>query len=302
MNRQTFSMGWLKDSPDIRDYTIETNSISEKLKALGQNDSIKIMAEKLKLSGTKSLSASAMPTKTDLRNFCSPVEDQGSLGSCTANAAAGVLEYFQRRAFGTHLNASRLFTYKTTRNLMGWTGDTGAYLRTTMASMTLFGVALEKFWPYEISKFENEPTAFVYALAQNYQALSYFRLDPPGTTPTDLLANIKKQLLAGIPAMFGFTCYSSIESAANGMIPFPKPSERTVGGHAVVAIGYDDQLQIINGKTKTKGALIIRNSWGKNWGEDGYGYLPYEYVLRKQADDFWVLLKNEWVDTGIFGI
>ncbi len=302
MNNQTFSMGWLKDSPDFRDFTIETDTVSEKLKAHGQKDSIKSMAVKLKLIETRGRRISAIPAKIDLRSFCSPIENQGSLGSCTANAAAGVLEYCQRRAFGTHLNASRLFTYKTTRNLMGWTGDTGAFLRTTMASMTLFGVALEKYWPYDISRFEIEPSAFVYAIAQNYQALTYYRLDRPGTTSNDLLTDIKKQLFAGIPSMFGFTCYSSLGSARDGKISFPQPSERVVGGHAVVAIGYDDNLQISNGSVKTKGALIIRNSWGTEWGEAGYGYLPYEYVLRKQADDFWVLLKNEWVNTGNFGI
>ena len=185
---------------------------------------------------------------------------------------------------------------------MGWTGDTGAFLRTTMASMTLFGVSLEKYWPYDITKYDVEPPAFIYSIAQNYQAISYYRLDPPGTTPEALLANIKNHLLAGLPSMFGFTCYSSLWSAVDGKIPFPQPTERVVGGHAVVAIGYDDNIKIVNGSVHTKGALIIRNSWGTAWGEAGYGYLPYEYVLRKQADDFWVLLKNEWVNTGNFGI
>jgi C1A family cysteine protease len=302
MNHAPFYMGWLKDGPDIRDYTVDTDSISEKLKRHGETESIKKMAEKLRLSASKKTQIKSIPAKIDLRAYCSPVEDQGNLGSCTANAAMGVLEYYQRRAFSNHINGSRLFTYKTTRNLLGWTGDTGAFLRTTMASMALFGVAMEKYWPYNISRFEEEPPAFIYAMAQNYQALSYYRLDPPGISPDRLLEQIKKHLAAGLPSMFGFTCYSSLNNAVDGKIPFPKPNERTVGGHAVVAIGYDDELVIKNAGISTRGALIIRNSWGTSWGERGYGYLPYEYVLQEQADDFWVLLKNEWVNSGNFGL
>jgi len=300
MSTPLLSMGWLKDGPDIRDYTLETDKIPEKLKSLGQTESISKMAKKLRVSDGKPVKAA--PSKVDLSSFCSPVENQGSLGSCTANAASGVLEYYENRAFGVYLNASRLFTYKTTRDLLGWVGDTGAYLRTTMASMSLFGVCLEKYCPYDIPKFDVEPSAFQYSIAQNYQALSYYRLDPPGINRAALLASIKRHLVAGIPSMFGFTCYSSLWSARDGKIPFPQPKERVVGGHAVVAIGYDDDMKIVNGTVKTKGALKIRNSWGTEWGEHGYGYLPYEYVLKEQAVDFWVLLRNEWINTGNFGI
>ncbi len=107
--------------------------------------------------------------------------------------------------------------------------------------------------------------------------------------------------------MFGFTVYSSYTQAESmeGKIPFPTPGERIVGGHAVVAVGYDDKIKIKNSSPRgveTTGALKIRNSWGESWGAGGYGWLPYEYILRGLADDWWSLMRSEWVETGQFGV
>lgn len=291
-------MGWMKDYPDIRDYVITTDLVSEKLK--GQSDSVKEMLTTLGIK--KPTKKEVIPTKIDLSNWCSPIENQGSIGSCTAHAGIGVVEYYENRAFGKHLDGSRLFLYKTSRNLLNWKGDTGSYLRATMAAMAMFGIALEKYWPYDVKRFEEEPGAFVYAIAQNFQALTYYRLDPIGTDSQTLLKSVKTHLQAGLPSMFGFTCYSSLHSGEKGKIPYPLKTEKVIGGHAVVAIGYDDTLVIKNGSNKTTGALMIRNSWGEDWGVGGYGYLPYEYILNGLAVDFWVLLKCEWVDSGNFGL
>jgi C1A family cysteine protease len=246
-----------------------------------------------------------MPVSVVLREWCSSIEDQGRIGSCTSHAGAGIIEYYEKKSFGRHIDASRLFLYKVTRNLMKMKGDTGAYLRTTMGAMVLFGVPPEEYWPYnDVEKrFDEEPPAFCYAFAQNYQTVKYFRHDPPGTKAEEILRRVKTYLSKGHPAMFGFTVYNSIEQAeSTGRIPFPSPKERIEGGHAIVAIGYNDKMKIKNkyGKIETTGALLIRNSWGKSWGEEGYGWLPYEYVLKGLAEDFWSILKKEWIDTGLF--
>ncbi len=297
-----YGMGWLPDLPDFRDYNVETETISDQKRALSQKRSIK---DDLATIGVHQPPKAPLKATMDLRAWCSPIEDQGNLGSCTAHAAVGLLEYYERRAYGRYIDASRRFLYKVTRNLLGWVGDTGAYIRSTMGAMVLLGVPPEKYWLYIIPEFDVEPSSFVYSLGQSYQAVSYYRLDPLGTTPSVLLARIKQYLMAGLPSMFGFTVYSSITQAAStGKIPFPFSGDVIWGGHAVMVVGFDDALQIKHSHpnaTPTTGAFMIRNSWGTTWGVSGYGWLPYEYVLRGLAVDWWSLIRNEWVDTKQFG-
>ena len=246
----------------------------------------------------------SLPIKQDLRKWCSPIEDQKSLGSCTANAGVGMIEYFEKRADGKYIDASRLFLYKVTRKMLNFKGDTGAFLRSAMGAITIFGVPPEEYWPYEIEKFEEEPPAFCYSFAKNFQAISYVRLDPSGTPKDVLLKSIKNNIAKGFTCMFGFTVYNSIQQAGTtGKIPYPCDGEKVEGGHAIMAVGYDDKMAIKNETcdVETKGALLIRNSWGTEWGEGGYGWLPYQYVLNGLAEDWWTLIKQSWVDTGQFG-
>ncbi|MEN8202741.1 MAG: C1 family peptidase [Bacteroidota bacterium] len=298
-------MGWRPDLPDFRDYDDTTTSLPSRLKAMKGEKSIKSMTDKIGLAPNK-VARQAIPDSRDLRGDCPPVEDQESIGSCTAHAGIGIVEYYEKKAYNKHIDASRLFLYKTTRNLLHWTGDTGAYLRSTMAAMALFGAPPEEFWEYNIADYDVEPSAFCYAFGQNYQALQYYRLDKPGITGENLLKKIKQHLAYGIPLMFGFTVFNSIGQARNtAEIPYPCPGDRIAGGHAVMAVGYNDKRVIKNSNcntAKTKGALLIRNSWGSGWGDGGYGWLPYDYVLKGLAKDWWSLLKSEWVDLGIFGL
>ena len=294
-------MGWLPDYPDFRDYTVEKEEVSLRLKRLAQKEPVKDMLKKL---GVAQPAKASIPKSADLRKWCSPIENQGALGSCTANAGVGLVEYYERRAFAKHIDASRLFLYKATRNLLHWTGDRGAFLRTTMAAMVLFGVPPEEYWPYLIEDFDKEPSSFCYAFAQDYQAIQYFRLDSLSTPKDLLLKRIKSFLAAGLPSMFGFSVFSSIEQTnGDGKIPYPCRGEKILGGHAVVAVGFNDDIKIKNTTcgVETTGALLIRNSWGREWGDKGYGWLPYEYVLGGLAIDWWSLLKSEWVDTKEFG-
>jgi C1A family cysteine protease len=307
-------LGWLPDYPDFRDYTPETDRVSSRLKRMGEDASIKQMIlnigvpEDTVKADTPEAPELGKPS-VDLSKYCSPIENQGRIGSCTANAGVALVEYFERRASGEHVDASRLFLYKTTRNLLKFEGDTGAYLRSTMGALVLFGVPPEEYWPYTDSKpeYDEEPSAFCYAYAQNYQALQYFRLDQPNDLPRKkLLSRIKAMLLAGLPPMFGFSVFSSIAQAHDdGMIPYPSRGDDRAGGHAVMAVGFNDEIEIKNengSEEPTVGALKIRNSWGTGWGDEGYGWLPYKYVLQGLAVDWWSLIKNEWIETGNFGL
>jgi C1A family cysteine protease len=285
--------GWIPPMPDLRDYTEEHESIAPMLEKAGIKPG--------EMPGS-------VPRKVDLRQWCSPVESQGGLNSCSAHAAAGIIEYYEKRTHKKHIDASRLFIYKNTRNLMRVSGDTGAHLRYTMGALVLTGVAPEKYWPYVISKFDEEPPSFVYAVADNYETLRYFCHDPlhSNIPKSTLLQRLKNYIAHGIPFMFGFHGFKSFGHAnVAGGIPLPCPGERSTWAHAIVAVGFDDDKIIKNTdcpSIQSRGAFLIRNSYGKHWGDNGYGWIPYEYFLRGYAKDCWSLMKMEWVDTGAFGL
>ena len=201
---QLHGMGWIPDIPSHLDYTEDHPLIAPLL----QRTALAPRVSGMRGEPIGAITASLPPSK-DLRPSFSPVEDQGHLGSCTANAAIALLEYFEKRAGGKHIDASRLFLYKVERELLGWTGDTGAFLRTAMQALVMFGAPPEKYWPYDGSPestnthFDVEPPAFCYALGANYRAIKYFRLDPNGAAPNQVLANIKSYLAKGFPSMFG---------------------------------------------------------------------------------------------------
>lgn len=276
--RRIVTMGWHPDLPDFRDRNLKHKKVRSAL-------------EEAKSSILTS--SNSLPPSIDNSEYCSPVEDQGRLGSCTAQAVVGLMEYMMIRSGMDHIDGSRLFTYKVTRNLLGWSGDTGAYLRTAMKAVAAFGIPPERYWPYDISQYEKEPTAFLYSFAENFKSLNYARLDPQGSSPYDTLDNLKRTLAAGFCSVFGFTVYSSLSGSAD--IPFPNENDSIDGGHAVMAVGYDDNHIDKNGDNVP--SIKIRNSWGTAWGKDGYGYLPYTYLESGLARDFWTSFKWDWLNT-----
>ncbi|UVT22330.1 MAG: C1 family peptidase [Nitrospira sp.] len=217
-----------------------------------------------------------LPSKVDLRDGCSPVENQGQLGSCTANALVGNLEFLEKRAGHNPTNLSRLFIYYNERAMEGTIReDAGAMIRDGVKSLVKLGVCTEKLWPYKIERFTKKPSQACYKQARNRQVTSYHRVIG--------LQQMKQCLAEGYPFVFGFSVYEAFESpqvAKTGQLDLPKPSEKQIGGHAVLAVGYDEQAQ----------RILVRNSWGADWGIQGYFTMPYDYISNDNlADDFWTL-------------
>jgi C1A family cysteine protease len=244
--------GWVPDVPDQRDY----------------------------LYGAVHPVPATLPRRIDLRPGCSTVENQGNLGSCTGNALAGAVEFLERKDGVRFEDASRLFIYYNERVIEGSVkSDSGAMLRDGIKTLQKQGVCSEKRWPYIVSKFATKPPTSCYKEGLNHQITSYRRIIT--------LDDMRTCLAEGFPFVFGFTVYESFETqevARTGIVSMPKPEERAVGGHAVLAVGYDD----------TARRFIVRNSWGADWGQKGYFTMPYDYCAdRNLSDDFWTIRSVE---------
>ena len=220
-----------------------------------------------------------LPSKTDLRNLCSPIEDQGDLGSCTAHALSGATEFLENQEGEKPFTTlSRLFIYYNERALEGTISqDAGASLRDGVKTLATNGVCVESLWPYNIAKFKSKPPAAAYTDAANRCISVYTRLNT--------VADMQACLASGFPFVYGFSVYSDFESdrvARTGTVNMPKKSESLLGGHAVLAVGYDN----------SKSRFLCRNSWGPAWGMAGYFTIPYAYLAdRNLSDDFWTIRK-----------
>ena len=219
----------------------------------------------------------SLSTKKDLRSKMPPVYDQGQLGSCTANALGGAVEYDIICQSQGEWTPSRLFIYYNERAMEGTIqSDAGAQIRDGIKTLAKQGVCHETLWPYTISKFTEQPITKAYTDAIKYIALKYARV-------TQTLPQMKSCLNTGIPIVLGISVYSSFESAdvaKTGMVPMPQANESLLGGHAVLCVGYDDSIQ----------RFIMRNSWGSSWGDKGYFYIPYNYLLNPDlCSDMWAI-------------
>lgn len=218
-------------------------------------------------------------SKVDLRpSMPFPCFDQLSLGACTANATVGAITFDQAKQGLSIEMMSRLYLYYYSRKLE-WSveTDSGAQLRDVMKAYNKFGICLEADWPYDITKFQDQPTSQDCADARTHRPLLYQRVNP---TPT----NFMRILSSGFPIIFGFTVYESFESdevASTGIVPMPDfKNEAVEGGHAVLAVGYDRGTR----------QVICRNSWGTTWGLAGYFMLPFDYIFDNDlATDFWTI-------------
>jgi C1A family cysteine protease len=219
-----------------------------------------------------------LPPKVDLRPHCPPPYDQGQLGSCTGNAIAGAVQFEREKQHLTpDFVPSRLFIYYGERVIEGTVGtDSGAQIRDGIKVVAQQGVPPETDWPYDITKFAQKPPPKAFTDALKDKAVSYSRL-------TQSLSQMKGCLASGYPFVFGFTVYDSFESqqvAQSGVVPMPAAGESVLGGHAVMAVGYDDSQQ----------RFIVRNSWGANWGMKGYFTMPYAYLTEQNlSSDFWTV-------------
>ncbi len=260
MAYQITRLGWLPDIPDHRDFTYAAPTPVLK----------------------------ALPTQVDLRDKCpKTVYDQGRLGSCTANAIAGAIEFDEIKQGQQPATPARLFIYYNERAMEHTIQfDVGAQIRDGIKSVAKLGACPETLWPYDDTppetedspcptcKFAQKPSPSCFAEALKHQILVYRRL------PQEL-NTMKGCLASGYPFVFGFTCYSNLPfDSTTGEIPMPTPQDHVIGGHAVLAVGYDDATR----------RFIFRNSWGSRWGKNGYGFMPYAYLLDGGlADDFWTV-------------
>lgn len=223
----------------------------------------------------------ALPTKADLIRYLPPVYDQGQLGSCVFNSNSGNIRTRLKLEKKPDFEPSRLFMYWNGRFILGTVNeDSGCTLRDGIKAVAKYGYCLESTWPYNISIFTKKPPLNCYREAAKHLVKKY------ESVPQEI-NHIKSCIVGGFPISFGFTVFASFESeqmAKTGLMPMPQLGEAELGGHAVLIIGYDDNM-IINGQ---KGAALIRNSWSEKWGIKGNFWMPYKFLLdNRLCNDFW---------------
>ena len=214
----------------------------------------------------------------DLRRWCSPIENQGAAGSCVGNSVVGALEFLQIRNGMPYTDLSRLFVYYNSRLMHGDADkDDGTYIRIAMGTLSSLGTCSEKKWPYDLSNLFIRPSWGAYREAYPHKITSYYRIQE--THGQALVDAIKRALRAQHVVVFGMLVDDAyINVGSNGVVAMPKKDRGTVGGHAQVIVGYDDNQR----------RWIVRNSWGTYWGDRGYAYVPYDYLDASDANDFWV--------------
>ncbi|MBF0566901.1 MAG: C1 family peptidase [Nitrospirae bacterium] len=255
MPRKIKRYGWSRDLPDHRD--LKYAAPEEKLQAL--------------------------PAEYDVRDHCPsgrqypPVYDQGQLGSCTANAIAGAIEFERIKQGLPNFVPSRLFIYFNERVMERTVCcDTGAQIREGIKCVVSQGVCSEDDWSYDIMKFTDPPTQDCYQKALKDKVIRYSSVNQD-------IKQMKGCIASDYPFIIGISLYKSFDSqevAKTGVVQMPQKDEEYEGGHAVLVVGYKDSDQ----------RFIVRNSWGQDWGSNGYFTIPYDYLTNNDlADDLWTI-------------
>lgn len=215
----------------------------------------------------------------DLRQYCSPVENQRQLSSCVGNAVVGALELLENLEGKPYMDLSRLFVYYNARVAVGDTAkDDGSYIRYAMESLSRFGVPTEAEWPYDVTKVFIRPSWNAYREAYGHKINAFYRIKATGE---GRIAEIESALRSKHPVVFGAAVYEQIRSCT-GHIEMPKGA--SLGGHAMLIVGFDSDNK----------KFLIRNSWGPNWGDGGYATMDYSYLDAANANDFWVPTLLSW--------
>lgn len=227
----------------------------------------------------------ALPPKVDLRPYLTPVEDQEETSSCVANAVAGAYEYlFKRHRGDAAYDVSRLFIYYNARTVNSEDDieDGGSFISDAIEGLKQYGACSEETWPFELDNVNEEPDE------DSYDEAAGFLIEDTAVVPTDLNA-WKRAIAEGYPIIFGINLYESFDQHRKpGLVPMPSPKEssrESHGGHAMLCVGYSDPDQV----------FIVRNSWGSGWGDKGYCYIPYRYLLDAKYNDgdSWIIRRIE---------
>lgn len=274
-------MGFRRELPDFGDSAFDDHDVQAQLRVS---------------SPFRATASGPLPASADLRKWCSRVRDQGSAPTACAHAVAGLVEYFQLRGHGEKMQLSTRFLDKVTRDLTA-SGE-GPGLRATLKTLALVGAPPEALWPYDAAKIDEAPPPYCYAFSERFRGARYFRLDPANATGDNILTYVKRCLASRLPSVFGLPVYGTMPRIGDGTtdIFFPERGQALVGGHALLAVGYDDE-QLVGHE---HGALIVRGSWGTAWGDKGYAYLPYKWVSARLAVDFWTFVRPDFVNTDLF--
>ena len=270
-------LGLLRDLPDLRDWTLAAPPVREAFAKLRRRRGAK----------------NTPPPRVDLREYLLPPSYSAAPQTAVAAAVVTLVQYFERRTLGRAVEPSIGFLYETSRRLAGMSGEQGASLRTTLQALARFGCPPERFCPTDGILRGNAPDPFAYGFQREYLELRFARIDSPAAAGGDILRAVKGCVAAGFAVVCGAALAGGID-AKTGEIPYPTKLDAPAGAAPLVIVGYDDAHRI----RSTKGALVVRTTFGPAWGDAGCGLLPYRYVEEHLACDFWTMWKPEWLASG----